>query len=916
MPGFLRSSFRLLSVAPLLGLIACSGAPRPTLPTAGTSAIKSSSSSPCDIAKEERAKVPTLVRKGKLNRATRVMAHALDLCPEPDATTLAEALATSAELAVELLDYQAASVHARRLLAMPDVNDALKLRANAAITAAEQGAKKLASYREITPQTRKLVEDANVLANKTDNASLRATRDAYLAAWQAQPSSQAAIGVGLAARKLGDTALAQTFLDRACSLLTIEHRTPLAATPNRGLMARSIEWSSDGRFLALQHGYFETEHNELSLFDEKTGREYLHLFGLGDWNNAVAFSRDGKRLGVKTPTGGFVLDIASGFVVDELPGLSDSVTTTFSPDLERLAATSFEKSFVLDIAEGSQTVILEGLPDEDEEDTETDPTIAPKVMKAVFSPDGRTLAVLLLDERIILQNAKTGRIFRLPGHGSSLMDLHFSRDGKRLVTVTPEHGDVAVWDMLDMKLKKVIKLGASESVIAVAVSADGSLVAATGTSGAFVWDTKTGARRAKLGEFYLPNAMAFSPDDQHLAINCPEGTFCVTNTATGALEKKVDVQNPAISSFSISPDGKNLVVRPTDGTLRLVDLEKGILRKTISIPHDPDNDDEGCVAFSGDGKLVGATGESLRIFDAATGTMVREEKLPYAPTSLAFSPNGSRFAVDAAGGIRVFSLDANQPPRDLMGHTKRVLSLVFSPDGTLLASGSSDNTIRIWDVATGTEKFELSGHTHLVNAVAFSRDGKRLASGSSDSTVRVWDVTTGMSLQTLQLKKSGGLETVESVAFSPDGTLLATAGHDDALRMWDLASGEARPLETAHGDASSAAFMPDGKWLVSSWNNGRLFFQPPAGKGPTFSIQFLAKEDAGFVIDSNGHADLLGQNPCAARAQILCRAGHIGLPFELCEEHALNIGLLAKVLANKTIDDDPAHEDELPHCSR
>ncbi|MDT9196460.1 WD40 repeat domain-containing protein, partial [Limnospira sp. PMC 1245.20] len=71
-----------------------------------------------------------------------------------------------------------------------------------------------------------------------------------------------------------------------------------------------------------------------------------------------------------------------------------------------------------------------------------------------------------------------------------------------------------------------------------------------------------------------------------------------------------------------------------------------------------------------------------------------------------------------------------------------LLSVSFSPDGQTLASGSSDNTVRLWDVATGRELRQLTGHTNSLLSVSFSPDGQTLASGSSDNTVRLWDVAT------------------------------------------------------------------------------------------------------------------------------------------------------------------------------
>ena len=132
--------------------------------------------------------------------------------------------------------------------------------------------------------------------------------------------------------------------------------------------------------------------------------------------------------------------------------------------------------------------------------------------------------------------------------------------------------------------------------------------------------------------------------------------------------------------------------------------------------------------------------------------------------------------------IRMWDAETGAHLRTLKGHRSSVYSVAFSPDGSLLASGSVDNTIRLWDAETGAHLRTLQGHTDFVNSVAFSPDGSLLASGSDDETIRLWDAETGARLRTLQ----GHTDWVFSVVFSPDGSLLASGSRDNTIRLWEL----------------------------------------------------------------------------------------------------------------------------------
>lgn len=197
---------------------------------------------------------------------------------------------------------------------------------------------------------------------------------------------------------------------------------------------------------------------------------------------------------------------------------------------------------------------------------------------------------------------------------------------------------------------------------------------------------------------------------------------------------------------------------------------------------------------------------------------------------ITWSPDGSKFAISRGKKVRVLDVASGSESYTFEAHECPLYAVEWSPDGSKLASGSSDRTVKVWDAATGNElhKFkdhEAQGSKPGLNlcesgSVGWSPDGTMLASGSSDKTVRIWDVASGRELHALKGHKTK----VYIVAWSPDGARLATGDGAGLLKVWDPFSGiELHTLEGHRRMIGYIDWSPDGAKLASSsYSDGKL----------------------------------------------------------------------------------------------
>ena len=236
------------------------------------------------------------------------------------------------------------------------------------------------------------------------------------------------------------------------------------------------------------------------------------------------------------------------------------------------------------------------------------------------------------------------------------------------------------------------------------------------------------------------------------------------------------------------------------------------------------------IAFKDDGTLIsGGSDDTLRAWDVTTGTQRWEKKVGNRVYAVALPSHDPHFI--AYGGwdnynIRMRYSNDGDWRGEVSGHTNNVYSLAFKPNSYLLASGSADDTIRIWDVGDIDNLRHvrtLRGHTERVNNVAWSPDGRTLASASDDGTVRLWNPDNGINFAVLR----GHTERVNNVAWSPDGRILASGSSDGTIRIWDSDThGTRRVLK---GSSYLVAFHPNGRTLASRGGNSMALWNLNTG---------------------------------------------------------------------------------------
>jgi RNA polymerase sigma factor (sigma-70 family) len=611
-----------------------------------------------------------------------------------------------------------------------------------------------------------------------------------------------------------------------------------------------VVFSADGKLLASA-----SWDCTVRLRDAATGLELQHLV-VPRAVSSVAITSDGSYVaGGRMGATLHVWDRAGHEVLHAEKLENTVLAVAFSADGKSLAAASGDVVHLWDVPSFKHRLAL----------------ATPKdgVWSLRFSPDGKYLVGGAVRTTCVWETATGEERHRLPEEGGIVAVRGFLPDGKTVVTscCAQEQKVVRLWDVHTCKEAGRCPPPAGWGG-PLAVSRDGRMLAFGCDKGTIVLcDRGTMEEIRRLGPVEAPEvemiSLAFAPDSKRLAAALSGKTIHVWDVATGEEVPQPPGHQDEVRHIAVTPDGRSVLTGGADGTILVWDAATARLTRSWR--------QEGHVSgmsLSRDGKLLATTnGAVLCLWEVATGREVRRFSGHPDADDVALSPDGTALASlawkdhalrlwDTATGRERWKVFLPTPKGMNYGDSP----LLFTRDSKMIVSGSADrmnSTFYCWDTATGKQLREVAQHaTHLV----LSANGKTLVT-SGDGMIRLWDAATAT--------EQGSLHGGGPVAMSPDGRSLAWGDGWGKVHLMELATGKERRSLQGHetgADASgsfasgvtSLIFSPDGRTLYSGGGDTTVLawdvYAPPGRRGRQVSPQecwkALADSDAAAAYDA------------------------------------------------------------------
>lgn len=408
---------------------------------------------------------------------------------------------------------------------------------------------------------------------------------------------------------------------------------------------------------------------------------------------------------------------------------------------------------------------------------------------AFFNSNDTKIIVSAFDGNVRIYDVSSGQqiqMFTITSGNSFIETAVFSPTDKYILSSVLDEsvsGEIKIWDAQNGELIQTLT-GHTSSVATLVFTNDGkSLISGSKDKTLRIWNLNIKEKPKKKGLFYTPPVVVskalFSRDGKYIVASYWNNTLKLLNSNATIAERSFTGHTSLVTSFDLSPDEKKIASVSSDKSIILWETSTGQILKRIW----PNNVRElDSVAFSPDGKILIATCDNcIKMWNVENYQLVNMLDGHKGIVNTAIFSYDGKYIISGSydQSIIIWRKDGVKE-RTFVGHIGPVqhVAVYQDQDNMIIASASSDNTVRIWNGRTGDCLYILEGHKNVVTYVSFSKDGKKLLSASSD--IRVWDTETGELIDVLE----GHKDLVKSVVFSPDSKTILSASSDGTIKLW------------------------------------------------------------------------------------------------------------------------------------